>query len=176
MDNGNPDDPGDRKPNNPAGDNAIPLPNGGRSPFELDPNPNTPKPPPVNPGGDPFTTPNPPTATPPVPGGRPSTSASRMEMPQLPSTSPSTSYESPLVPGSIAMAPEATLASTNSTDSRPDLGPLPAQPVSIPNNLTSPSDPVNQPMMGTPAPAPAQAPRRRGFLSNLFGPKNTQNR
>jgi hypothetical protein len=172
MDDANPDNPGGRQPGNPN-DNPIPLPNQGRSPFELDPNP---KPPGANPGVDPFTPPSPPTPTPPVigPGGRPGTSAGVMEMPSLPATSPSTSYESPLKPGAIAMASEATLASSNSSDLRPDLGPLPPPPVSMPNNLTSPTDPTSQPVLGTPT--PAQAPRRRGFLSSLFGPKNTQNR
>jgi hypothetical protein len=167
-DEGNPDD---RQPMNP-GDNPIPpVPNAGRSPFELDPNP-TPKPPAPNPGADPFTTP--PAPAPSGPGGRNSTSTGVLDMPSLPATSPSTSYESPLKPGAIAMAPDATLASSNTTDLRPDLGPLPSPPVSMPNNLTPPADPTGQPILGTPA--PAQAPRRRGFLSSLFGPKNTQNR
>jgi hypothetical protein len=165
----NPDDAGDRKP--PVDNPNIPLPNGGRSPFELDPT--SPKP-----GGapnrDPFTSPNPPNPTPPNPADRPSTSAGVMEMPQLPPITPSASFESPLRPGSMAMAPEAALASSDTSDSRPDLGPLPPAPVSIPNNLTSPSDPVNQPVPGTPA--PAQAPRRRSFLSGLFGSKDTRNR
>jgi hypothetical protein len=163
LDDTAPDDMGDRKPANPAGDNAIPLPNGGRSPFELDPNPK----PPGTPGADP-------TPPPSGPGSRPS--AGLMEMPKLPATTPSASFESPLQPGAMAMTPDASLASNNTSEARPDLGPLPSAPVSIPNNLANPSDPIYQPTQTAPAPAPVQAPKRRGILSSLFGPKNTQNR
>jgi hypothetical protein len=170
----NPDDPGDRKP---PGDNPnIPLPNDGRSPFEMDPSPRNPKPPGGAPGGDPFTDPNPPNPRPtaPNPAGRPSTSAGVLEMPQLPATTPSASFETPLQPGSMTMAPDATLASRDSADTRPDLGPLPAAPISVPNDLVSPSAPMGQPL---PSPTvPAQAPRRQGILSKIFGSKNTTSR
>jgi len=177
MEEENPDAAGERKPGEPAGDNPIPLPNGGRSPFELAP---TPKPPGVTPApartppADPFTSPNPPNPTPPGPGGRPTTSAGAMEMPLLPPISPTTSYEPAARPGAIAMAPDATLTSGNAADRAADLGDLPAPPVSIPSNLTSPAEPAAQPMPGTPA--PAQAPRRKSLLGSLFGSKNTQKR
>jgi hypothetical protein len=162
MDDANPDAPADGMPGNPPAEGRdIPLPNPGRSPFDLDTNP---KPP----GTDPAN-PQPPA---PGPGGRPSTSAGLMEMPKLPSTSPSASVESPGQPGSIAMAPDAVLTSNDLSDPRPDLGPLPSSPQPS-SNSTASAAPNAMPVVG--APAPAQAPRRRGFLSGLFG-GNTRNR
>lgn len=164
----NPNDAGDRRPPGDANPN-IPLPNPSRSPFDLDPNP---KPPGANNPGDPFTSPNPPNPNPNSgnPANRPPTSSGVMQMPQLPETTPTASYESPLKPGSMAVAPETTLASAESSEERPDLGPLPPPPVSIPNNLSSPSETTGQPLT---APAPAQAPRRQGLLSRLFGKDKT---
>ena len=179
MGDENPDEPGLRPPG-PDAPNNIPLPNGGRSPFELDPNPQPPggAAPPAGPDGDPFTSPNAPNPRPTNPLGRPSAGA--LEMPKMPEITPSTSSsdESPLLPGSIAMTPDATLASGTSAEVRPDLGPLPSAepgPVSIPNDLTSPSrTSLGQPVPLTPA--PAQAPRRQSILGKLFGSKDTRNR
>jgi hypothetical protein len=170
-----PGDPGGRM--RPGDNPELPPPtNPGRSPFDMDP---TPRPPGAQPNTDPFDSPNPPNPTPPTPnppgpGNRPSTSSSMMDMPKLPAVAPSASFESPLQPGSMALAPEATLASSDAPEARPDLGPLPPSPVSIPNNLSPPSDTMGQPLVA--APAPVQAPRRRGFLSTLFGSKDTRNR
>ena len=147
-----------------------PLPNNGRSPFDLDANPK----PTTPPAGDPFTDPAPtkPPATNPGGAARPSTSG-LMEMPKLPATSPTTTYESPLKPGAMDLAPEATLASSDVSDARPDLGSLPNSPIP-----PSGGSIVSPPSEGLPPsmPAPAQAPRRKGFLSGLFGKGNTRTR
>ena len=165
-DEGNPDTPREGMPGTPPAETPnIPLPNGGRSPFELDPSP---KPPTTTPGGD--TDP----ATPKTPAGRPSTSSGALEMPKPPSTSPSMSYESNLRPGAMAMMPEATLASSDTSDARPDLGPLPSSPTTSPNASASSPGGNDTPSQGMTA--PTQAPRRRGFLSGLFGSGNTRKR
>ena len=94
MGDENPDDGAGRGPDAPN----LPVPNPGRSPFDLDTNPKTPAP-----GGDSdaFTSPNAPSPAPPPrptnPAGRPS--AGLMDMPKVPETSPTTSYESSLSPG-----------------------------------------------------------------------------
>ena len=170
----------DGMPGNAPGDAPnMPLPNPGRSPFDLDTNP---KPPAGNRAPvDPFTTPEPAPARPAPRGNAPASpfdlpkpSSSLMEMPQLPSTSPTSSAGPPLQPGSMVMMPDATLASNN-PDPRPDLGPLPSAPLpgsSLPINASNPDDTL--PVLSQPI--PAQAPRRRGFLGGLFGSGNTRKR
>ena len=170
----------DAMPGNPPADNPnnMPLPNPGRSPFDLDTNP---RPPAGRPNPDPFTTPGPdlPAPTPRNnPPANPSTSAkppaNLMDMPELPATTPTTSNEPTLQPGSMVMMPDATLAS-NSPDARPDLGPLPSAALpgaSFPTSSATSAD--EQPVLGQPV--PAQAPRRRGFLGKLFGNGNTVKR
>jgi hypothetical protein len=161
MDEENPDPSADPKPEAAPGDNPnLPLPNPTRSPFDLDPSP--------TPGPGPGARPNPGATSPNT--GRPSGSTSLMEMPKLPETAPATSFESPLKPGSMTMTPDATLASSESSDLRPDLGPLPSTPYSVPSGVTTTTVPNR-----VPAPAPAQAPRRRSFLGGLFG-GNTRTR
>jgi hypothetical protein len=176
----NPDAMGEGRPGNAPGDvpNNVPLPNRGRSPFDLDTNPN-PRPPATRPNPDPFLDPDPTRPAPrdnaptnPTTNPRPSTGL--MEMPQLPSTEPTTSTEPTLLPGSMVMVPEATLASNNS-DLRPDLGPLPSAPLpgsGYPPNFAPSAD--SMPVLTQPT--PAQAPRRRSFLGRIFGPANTVKR
>lgn len=156
----------------------IPLPNGGRSPFNLDANPT---PPGATPATDPFITPDPTAPKPagpgsaPAPAGRPSGSTSSLEMPRLPSTSPSTTYESSLTPGSMVMMPDATLASSDTNDGRPDLGPLPINAAAS-SPATSTAGPSAFEPTAVGGPVPAQAPRRRGLLSGLFGGGATRRR
>ena len=137
----------------------VPLPPP-RSPFDIDPS--APKPPP--PGGRP--------SAPPGTGGVPPTGL--MEMPQLPATSPTARVESNLQPGSIELVSEATLAS-NATSARPDLGPLPS--ATTPSPFAPSNDNVvveSEPIANMPAPAAAQAPKRRSYLSSLFGRMSTR--
>jgi hypothetical protein len=159
----------------------VPLPESGRSPFELDtnPTPRPPTPPPTRPA-DPFTTPDPstpgpanPRSTP--PGNRPSGPSSLLEMPPIPSpTTTASSVESNRQPGSIVMSPDATLASDTSS-LRPDLGPLPSAPTPAPFTPgTSATVAETEPTLGVPA--PAQAPKRRSLLGALFGRGNTSTR
>ncbi len=174
----NPDQPMDGPPANPE-EPVVPIPNPGRSPFELDPSPAKPAgPAPAQP--DPFETPVPGAPAPGNPGPPPANRAlpptGLREMPSLPAIAPTTSAESTLEPGSMVMVPEpdATLAS-NAGPSRPDLGPLPSMPAppsSPPGSIVTESDT----MVGLPPTAPAQAPRRRGILGGLFGSRNSQKR
>ena len=178
----NPDGTGEGMPGNPPGENPnIPLPNSGRSPFDLDANP---RPPATRPGpgagGDPFTPeptlprPNPRDNLPATPGNAPKPPTSLMELPPVPASTPAESVGSNLQPGSLVMVPDATLAS-NSSDLRPDLGPLPSSPPpgsSLPAASATPVDSL--PVLGQPA--PAQAPRRKGLLGGLFGSGNTRRR
>ena len=74
-----------------------------------------------------------------------------------------------LNPGTMALAPEATLASTEGAN-RPDLGSLPGQ---VASGSTAPvvTEFYPDPSLlsrNQPAAAPAQAPQRRGVLGNLF--------
>ncbi len=175
----NPDAGTGEMPRNPAAETPnIPLPNGGRSPFNLDASPT---PPGAAPATDPFTTPDPALPKPvtpgsaPAPTGRPSGSTSSLEMPKVPSTSPTTSYESNLLPGSMAMMPDATLASSDTSDARPDLGPLPTNaPASSAAASMAGPNAGETPTAGMPV--PAQAPRRKGLLSGLFGGGATRRR
>lgn len=149
----------DPKSEVPPGDNPnLPLPNGGRSPFDLDPSP--------TPGSGPGARPNQggfvPTPSPNT--GRPSNSTSLMDMPKLPETVPATSFESSVKPGSMSIIPDATLASSELSDLRPDLGPLPSTSFPVPSGVTTEFAPAR--ISATP---PAQAPRRRSFLGGLFG-------
>jgi hypothetical protein len=184
-----PDDRTGDNPNAPGmnpnpGDNPDipPLPAPGRSIFDI-PDQRPPATRPVTP--DPFTTPDPSAPKPPPPGGRPSSpppgngagaSTGLMEMPSLPATSPTASIESNLEPGSIAMVPEATLASSAGS-ARPDLGPLPSATTPSPFAPSNGSTVVDsEPIANMPTQAPAQAPKRRSLISRLFGSGNTRNR
>jgi hypothetical protein len=180
-DEANPDMPGEGAPNNMPGEdpNIPPVPNPGRSPFELD----APGPRPTNPrpaDRDPFDAPAPttprPGTPPPPPSGRAIPPTGLMEMPTLPATAPTASAESNLSPGTMVMVPEAeaTLASnSNPASSRPDLGPLPTLPDP---SATSRSIGIAETQPSPYTPAPAQAPRRRGILGGLFGARSSQNR
>jgi hypothetical protein len=136
--------------------NLPPVPDRNRSPFDLDTKPDAPAPPgnanpPAGPGGNPATS----------SAGRISAPTALREMPRLPAVAPtSTTEESNLVPGSIAMVPDATLAS-NGSSSRPDLGPLPAAD-------SGPMVDPEPPVVGAPPSAPAQAPQRKSLLGGLF--------
>jgi hypothetical protein len=161
---------------NPGDTKLPPIPSEGTSPFDTESKPSTP---PVAPPARP------------APGGpgasmsSPSVPSSLMEMPALPSTSPTTSNEPVQRPGSIALYPEdATLTSNVPTD-RPDLGPLPNAPTPEPYTpgtgvgFVSASTPTSngaETVIGRPV--PTQAPKRRSLLSQLFGRNNTatQNR
>ena len=172
-------DPGAAEPNMPA------MPEG-RSPFELGPMDEPPTPP-TNPG--PGTAPAPERGRSPfdrepkaennpdhpVNGGTPVSEAGRTsppttfgEMPRLPEVAPTLiEAESSLEPGSMALTPDATLAS-NRDSSRPNLGPLPA-PNPVPMM-------VPEPVVGMTAPSPVQAPQRRSLLGSLFGQGNRRRR
>ena len=138
--------------------NLPPVPDRGRSPFDLDTKPDAP----AAPGN----------TNPPAGAGRgeaPSTSGLR-ELPSLPAAPPtSTIEESRLEPGSMAMAPDVTLAS-NRPSARPDLGPLPS------TDAGTMVDPDQQPVIGGPTSAPAQAPQRKSLLGGLFGFGNRRRR
>jgi hypothetical protein len=172
------DDPNADPNAKPADPNLPPIPEGGASPFEIDSKPKVP----AGPGG-----------TPPVRGGQPGNAGASlapstpagMEMPSLPAVSPTSSNAPMIQPGGIAMyRDEATLTSASPND-RPDLGPLPTAPLPAPftpevsPGFVSASTPVSngaETVIGNPQ--PAQAPKRRSLLGQLFGRNNTttQNR
>jgi hypothetical protein len=170
--------PDDRAPAMP-GENPVPLPNQGRSPFDIETNPRPPAGQPTPP--DPLTPdptaprPAPGTNRPaPPPGNRTVPPTGLMEMPSLPETAPTTSVQPIQFPGSMEMAPEATLTS-NTPTSRPDLGPLPSAPTPASSNpAILPNGAEAEPISAMPA--PAQAPKRRSLLGSLFGRGNTRNR
>ena len=182
MDGEDPDKP---KTNIPA----VPLPDNKRSPFELEEKGNAAPGP--GPGGaqPPATDPLDPTApgsTRPIPGSgrpgagnRPGGTSALMDMPSLPDTAPTTGFEPTRRPGSMATVPDAMLTSNDDPATRADLGPLPSAPV------PSANAPVGgraaseiMPTLGVPSPvgAPAQAPRRKSLLGNLFNRGNTRTR
>jgi len=167
-------------PDMPAPETGLPEVPRNRSIFDLDPRPDATPTSPATPGGP--ATPAEPGDRPRVPGtGRPTTrsgdnpsvppSTSLLELPNLPT--PPVLTESRLEPGALALAPEATLASTTASD-RPDLGPLPPAP------MPAASTPmiVDRPMVGASVPStnPAQAPRRRSLIGGLFGSGNRARR
>ena len=173
---GGPDDmpgePGEGMPRPGPDDPNVPLPPAGRSPFDTETGP--------KPLGEPDPSMTPDPKVPPrntvPPVNPPAGPTGLMEMPKLPSTSPTVSVEEVAEPGSMVMVPDATLAS-NPVNSRPDLGPLPSAPLPAPSTpITYGNAAEMQPVNGVPAPSPAQAPKRRGILSSLFNRNGTQNR
>lgn len=159
----NPEGPMEGPPAAPGTEPNVPLPNPGRSPFELDPNPKPTAPKPTEP--DPFNAPVPTNPKPgnpgPPSGGRAVPPTGLLEMPTIPATTPSARVESTLEPGSMVMIPEpeATLASNangSAGSSRPDLGPLPSMPAPPANYPTNVVVEDSQPIPTTTA--PAQAP------------------
>ena len=162
--------------------NLPPVPTG-RSPFPRDTAPpdsiprrdtNTPQTsrpsvPATRPASLPNLTPAPAPASAPV--DAPPTTSALLEMPRIIPTSTAIATPEPnLNPGILAMAPDATLASTQPTN-RPDLGPLPTAPTpdaSVPTvaemGMVDPALLAQQPGSSV----PAQAPQRKGLLSGLF--------
>ncbi|WP_435010154.1 hypothetical protein P12x_001384 [Tundrisphaera lichenicola] len=167
--------------------NMPPIPEPGRSPFDLNPMDDTPTAP-ANPrpapapspdrGRSPFELEPKAEVSPASPAtrGTPEVGAAevlppstfRGDMPQLPEVAPTMiSSESTLEPGSMTLAPDAILAS-NRESSRPNLGPLPeANPVAV---MTP------EPLVGQPMTAPVQAPQRRSLIGSLFGQGNRRRR
>ena len=173
----NPDEMGE-EPTDPAGarpetDPRIPaLPDPGRRPFDRETAPpdNVPR------RNVPDTT-TPPQSSrsnrPPVPSADLPPTTGLLEMPRV---VPPVAYVPPVDsssnPGTLALAPDATLAS-NQPSPRPELGPLPAAP------LPAASTPAVA-ELGTIDPSllsrntvvtnglPAQAPQRKGMLGGLF--------
>jgi hypothetical protein len=104
------------------------------------------------------------------------------EMPSLPAPSIRTGDDAEA--GAMALPAEATLASSNPENTRPDLGPLPSLPPTNPGPMTGvhmasgtmapPSTPTDaETVLGAP---PAQAPRRRSILGGLFDSLGTRRR
>lgn len=160
-----------------AGDDSRmpPVPDSGRSPFgaELTPPDNVPR---RNvPTPDPSLPPQ--TSRTPAPSARPaatpadtsSPTTGLLEMPRIAPPSAASVTDPSLNPSTLALAADATLASTDAA-TRPDLGPLPSAPLpggAAPIGAELSADPSllsqNQPGV-----APAQAPQRKGILSGLF--------
>ena len=178
---GNPDE---MNPNPARDPQSIPLPNNGRSAFDMDPSPN-PKLPDSGTGNpDPFETPKPnPNVSPKPQASRPSNPTGLLEMPKLPETTPSATINTPADSGSMSMTPEATLDLDRGTSSRGPTSTRSVPAATFPPSYTTISG-TQRPQpetIGSPAPAaattaPAQAPRRRGFLGGLFGSGNTRTR
>jgi hypothetical protein len=181
-----PDDDMDRD-TGPGPDRALPndnrvLPPPSTSPFEMDSKPSIPNTPPpgrtsgIGPSGSSPSTPS------------ANSAPSNLELPPLPSTSPTSSNEPAVRPGSIAMYPEDVTLASSTSNARPDLGPLPSAPMPAPyipdtGSTTGTATSDVEMVLGTPLQAststssptitPAQAPKRKSFLSQLFGRNNT---
>ncbi len=166
----------------PADDSAMPpVPNPtGRSPFNSELNPPDANPRPIAP--DPSVAPRTSRSTPPAnrPETNPTTSSvaapsatvGLLEMPRIapPSVSASVSPDDSIInPGTIALAPDATLTS-NDPSSRSNLGPLPAAPMPNASIPVAPELIADPAVLAGPmrAASPAQAPQRRGILGGLF--------
>ncbi len=157
----------------PGDTNLPPVPNPGRSPFDIErPDGGTPPDPSLPPRGPAGPRPgarpgdNSSSAT---PATRPGSTTGLLEMPAMPAP---TALAGPTAdPGGLMLAPEATLTS-NTTPTGRDLGPLPAAPMPA---TSAPID-AGLPVVAGPAPAPAPAPQRRGLLGGLFGQGNRRRR
>ncbi len=156
-----------------------PVPNPtGRSPFGAELNPPEVNPKPVAPDstGAPRTSRSSSPAS--RPGATPATSSTSgssatvglLEMPPMaPPTAAPSAEKSDFNPGTLALAPEATLTS-NDSSARSNLGPSPAAPMpggSTPIASELSADPT---VLAGPPPSasPAQAPQRKGILGGLF--------
>ncbi len=164
-----PDPKPDAKPE--SGEMGIPpLPKDGATPFNLD---GPAKPPAVNPPGG---------ANPPGNSGAslaPTAPSSLLDMPALPSTSPTSSLEPEVRPGSIALYPKDVTLTSNTPSDRPELGPLPTAPTPEPYTpgtgvgFIAASTPTSTGAESMGTPIPAQAPKRRSLLGQLFGRSNS---
>lgn len=159
------------------------IPGRGRSPFNSDPTPPDADPAPGarTPGTPPQTSRAPgtaraaapttpataPAASPALPApSLPAATTGLLEMPRmLPPVAAARPDEPRLDPGMIALAPDATLASTDAAAAARAVG------TSAPLGPELGIDPslLNNAQPAPAATAPAQAPQRRGVLSGLFG-------